>query len=99
MGASPQRASTGRKYKPGQPVPETGVYRVIHHQHRPEHDATLFRDEQFPPCGRCGEDVRFELVGKAVPIEDDSDFQEVEKHVRSRYSASSAGKRLATEAD
>ncbi len=62
-------------HKPGEPVPETGVYRVMHQVHRAEHHATLFRGEQFPRCGRCGDEVRFRLVGKAAAIGDDSDFR------------------------
>ena len=60
---------------PGEKAPETGVYLVIHDGHRPEHEATLFRDEIFPQCVRCGEQVRFRLAGIALRIQDDGDFR------------------------
>ncbi len=62
-------------YKPGETVPESGVYRLTHTSHRPPHDATLLKDEQFPPCGVCGDKVRFQLLRSATPIHDDTDFR------------------------
>jgi CheY-like chemotaxis protein len=50
------------QYRPGEPVPETGVYRVLHSRHRSPHESTLCEGETFPACKRCGEDVRFEMV-------------------------------------
>jgi CheY-like chemotaxis protein len=48
------------RYKPGQVVPETGVYRVLHSRHRSPHESTLWEGEKFPACKKCGDDVRFE---------------------------------------
>lgn len=50
------------RYKPGQVVPETGVYRVLHSRHRSPHESTLKEGERFPACKVCGYDVRFEHV-------------------------------------
>ena len=63
-------------YKPGESVPESGVYRVVHGQHRSDHEATLFSGEQFAGCAVCGQNVRFELLRKAVPIRQDRDFKQ-----------------------
>ena len=61
-------------YRPGDPVPQTGVYRVKHNGHRAEHEATLLDEKQFPQCSRCGDKVRFQLVRSAVRISRDRDF-------------------------
>lgn len=43
-------------------IPESGVYRVIHAQHRLPHEVTLIKGQTFPPCAKCHDEVRFELV-------------------------------------
>jgi CheY-like chemotaxis protein len=50
------------RYKPGELVPETGVYRVLHGRHRSPHESILCEGEAFPTCKKCREDVRFELL-------------------------------------
>ena len=62
-------------YRPGDPVPQTGVYRVAHEEHRTDHEATLLDGGQFPQCTRCGEKVRFQLVRAAARIHGDRDFE------------------------
>jgi hypothetical protein len=49
-------------YKSSDTIPESGVYRVIHAQHRLPHEVTLIAGQIFPPCAKCHEDVRFELL-------------------------------------
>lgn len=49
-------------YKSADTIPESGIYRVVHTQHRLPHEVTLIGGQTFPPCGQCHEDVRFELV-------------------------------------
>jgi hypothetical protein len=51
-----------QNYKPGDRVPESGVYRVEHGPHRLMHIATLVRSTRFPQCRQCGRAVRFHLV-------------------------------------
>jgi hypothetical protein len=46
----------------GDAIRESGIYRVFHNSHRGSHEVTLLRDEVFPPCERCGDDVRFERL-------------------------------------
>ena len=49
-------------HRPGELVPSNGVYRVVHHQHRLIHEATLTRGMRFPMCRTCEFRVRFTLV-------------------------------------
>lgn len=43
-------------------APLSGIYRVIHSQHRLPHLVTVFQDQAFPRCCKCNNSVRFELV-------------------------------------
>ncbi len=49
-------------YKPGEVVPKAGIYRVLHADHRGPHETSLRSEQKFPPCKRCGTEVRFELL-------------------------------------
>ncbi len=62
------------EFKPGQKVPSSGVYRVLHKDHRDEHEATLREGEFFPNCTICDQGVRFHLVQSADLIDQDRDF-------------------------
>ena len=61
--------------KTGQQIPESGVYKVIHQQHRLPHEVTLLKDETFPRCAKCGDRVVFELVHAAPYRRDGIAFQ------------------------
>jgi hypothetical protein len=50
-----------KKYRPGELVPENGVYRVMHESHRLMHEASLLKGDRFPICKQCKTSVRFEL--------------------------------------
>lgn len=64
-------------FKPGDPVPESGIYEVIHDaDHRQAHDAVMIRGNQFPACEVCIERVRFRIVRTAPYIFQDQDFEE-----------------------
>ena len=52
----------GKSYKPGEVVPDSGIYKVYHDQHRLMHEAALLKDTFFPRCKRCGDAVRFVLA-------------------------------------
>jgi len=56
-------------YKSSCVIPESGIYRVIHAQHRLPHEVTLLGGQVFPPCGKCHEEVRFELVRELPELE------------------------------
>jgi hypothetical protein len=49
-------------FKPGERVQTTGIYRVLHHEHRKPHEATLRANDIFPSCKQCGNQVRFVLL-------------------------------------
>jgi YjzC-like protein len=52
----------GDVFKPGDEVPSSGIYRVVHDDvHREEHDVTCVKGETFPPCNQWGHHPRFTL--------------------------------------
>lgn len=68
-------AETGETFKPGQKVPNSGIYDVIHDRHRTSHQVTCVFDEPFPPCRKCGAGVRYRLAVKAIHVKHDEDFK------------------------
>jgi hypothetical protein len=71
------RGKHGKIFLPGVPVPETGIYEVIHDRgHREPHEVVMHRGDPFPPCDQCDMRVRFKLVRTAPYIFDDDDFVE-----------------------
>ena len=63
-------------FQPGETVPESGVYAVLHAHHRERHSATIFKGDRFPQCARCGNEVRFTLLRPAASISEDADFHQ-----------------------
>jgi hypothetical protein len=68
--------------KPGAPpfttgalIPQTGIYRVTHAEHRLPHEVILFDGEQFPRCSKCQDLVRFEMVYAAEEVHADESFR------------------------
>jgi hypothetical protein len=51
-----------KTYKSPESIPESGIYRVIHAQHRLPHEVTLIAGQSFPPCAKCHDEVCFELI-------------------------------------
>jgi hypothetical protein len=51
-----------RNYRPGDRVPQSGIFRVEHGPHRLMHLATLVGSSRFPVCRQCGRSVRFSLI-------------------------------------
>ena len=71
----PDRTFMAEKdFRPGERIPHSGVYLVVHREHRPTHEATLVAGKPFPGCARCGTEVRFRLLRNANSIEKDPDF-------------------------
>lgn len=63
-------------YKPGQKVPYSGIYQVVHDLvHQERHEVTCISGEVFPPCNKCGGHPRFELVRAAVHIRSHQHFK------------------------
>jgi hypothetical protein len=56
------------RYRTGQKIPQSGIYKVIHSEHRLPHDVTLISGEVFPRCASCGNHVQFELVQAAAAV-------------------------------
>jgi hypothetical protein len=50
------------RFKPGDAVPESGVYRAEHKRHRLMHTATLQAASRFPRCKQCGDGVDYYLL-------------------------------------
>jgi len=68
-------AAIGDQFKPGQEVPHSGIYRVVHDtNHTAEHEVTCVYGKHFPPCNHCGHHVRFVLVRAAKHIELHDEF-------------------------
>lgn len=63
-----------KEFRPGERIADSGVYLVVHREHRPTHEATLIAENAFPECAHCGADVRFRLLRNASSIETDPDF-------------------------
>src|SRR5215475_7086035 len=55
-------------FQTGEVVPQSGIYRVTHAQHRLPHEVTLLRANEFPPCVQCRHEVTFKLL-RAVTID------------------------------
>ena len=64
-----------RLYEPLTPVPETGVYGVLHSGAEEPGDAMFVKGDMFPECRRCGKQVRYRLVRSAPYIFEDKDFE------------------------
>ncbi len=46
---------------PGEQVPLSGVYRVVHAEHRADHMVVALSGDILPPCRVCGGKVSFHL--------------------------------------
>lgn len=57
------------KFRTGQKVPESGIYRVTHQEHRLPHEVTLLKDADFPRCSKCKEAVSFDVVSLAPRLD------------------------------
>ena len=63
-----------RTLKPGDNVLTSGVFRVIHRQHREPHDVIAIRGEELPPCRSCAGNVRYELIQTLSHVTEDWDL-------------------------
>jgi len=64
----PSHRSLVEIFKPGDPVPKSGIYRVTHAGHHYDHEVTCLSGISFPECRQCGERVRFSLIISAHDI-------------------------------
>jgi hypothetical protein len=65
-----------RRYRSGEAVPSSGVYRIHHAEHREDHDSILLEGQTFPACVVCGEQVSFQLLQASNLIEKQPDFDQ-----------------------
>jgi len=71
------RGQDNASYKAGDPVPQSGIYEVVHARaHRPPHEVVMLSGDLFPPCDTCDHAVRFRLLRTAPYIFQDEDFEE-----------------------
>jgi hypothetical protein len=57
-----------KQFRCGERILESGIYRVVHRKHRLPHEVTLLRDQLFPRCIKCEDDVFFQLLRSAPDI-------------------------------
>ncbi len=63
-------------FRPGDPVPQTGIYRVKHEpSHTPEHEVTCIYGTKFPRCRDCNHPY-FTLVHAATHIKNHEFFRQ-----------------------
>ncbi|HEY3930013.1 MAG TPA: hypothetical protein VGL89_16705 [Candidatus Koribacter sp.] len=64
-------------FLPGEKVPISGEYWVVHLQHRLPYKAFLLVGERFPVCKQCSRNVVYEYAGdplRGVDLSHDVDF-------------------------
>jgi hypothetical protein len=69
--SSKQASAAAKGLRTGCSIPESGIYRILHSEHRLPTEVTLIRDQPFPRCSKCSEPVYFELVRSAPAVGSD----------------------------
>jgi len=59
-------SKTRAQFHCGDRITQSGIYLVLHSNHRLPHEVTLLCDQLFPRCAKCEDSVYFELV-RTVP--------------------------------
>jgi hypothetical protein len=77
----PNIANDGDLFKPGDAVPASGIYDVIHdkldgQEHAEQHQITAIAGKTFPPCKGCQAWVRYRLYRAAEYIQENEHFKE-----------------------
>src|ERR1043166_3605741 len=76
----PIGATMAQEFKPGQIVPESGVYRITHdpqHADMP-HEVTVIKGRRFPTCRHC-KGISFELVYAAKHVHEVPHLNEAQR--------------------
>src|ERR1044071_7979337 len=74
-----QERAMAQEFKPGQIVPESGIYRITHdpqHADMP-HEVTVIKGRRFPTCRHC-KGISFELVHAAQHVHEVAHLDEGE---------------------
>jgi hypothetical protein len=69
-------ANVGDEFKPGEKVPQSGIYDVIHDRmHHAKHQVTCVHADTFPPYNHCSHHVRFRLASPAIHANNHDEFK------------------------
>ena len=71
--SAPDKMVDRPRFRTDEIVPQSGIYKVRHKNHRLPHEVSLFRDQRFPRCAQCENAVVFELL-RAVRDEAEADL-------------------------
>jgi YjzC-like protein len=64
------------EFKPGDKVPRSGIYKVVHQGgHQDEHEVTAVKGDTLPLCKLCGDHPRFTLVTAAHHVQNHEHFK------------------------
>jgi hypothetical protein len=61
-------------FQTGERIRQSGIYKVIHRKHRLPHEVTLLRDQNFPRCSKCQDQVKFQLIRGVELPERENEF-------------------------
>jgi hypothetical protein len=61
-------------FRTGEKIMRSGIYQVIHRKHRVPHEVTLLKNQIFPRCAKCHDQVKFRLVRGAKLPEVETEF-------------------------
>ena len=69
-----------QQFRPGQIVPQSGVYRITHDAQHPdmEREVTVIQGRRFPTCRNC-KGISFELVHAAKHVGEIDHLHEAEQ--------------------
>lgn len=71
-----------QEYRPGEIVPQSGIYRITHEPAHAEmpHEVTVIKGRRFPTCRHC-KGVRFELAHAPRHVSEIDHFEEAQAPV------------------
>ena len=73
---STQAAPKAGIYRPGDTVPASGIYSVLHREnHRGPHEVVMVGRDRFPKCEICDREVHYRLTRSAPYVFEDQDFE------------------------
>ena len=67
----PSAKRQNQELRTGCAVPDSGIYRVTHAEHRLPAEVTLIQNQSFPRCSKCNDPVYFGLLRSAPSVGDD----------------------------
>ncbi len=70
--SAPEKMVSRPRFHTDEIVPQSGIYKVRHKNHRLPHEVSLFRDQRFPRCAQCHNAVMFELLR---PVRDEAEAE------------------------